>query len=343
MVPNWCSLCKKMHLLTTTPSKPVVPPVLGVQHSQAPTPRPFQSHYATISTHKTRNEERYWKDRIGEQTTLVHVSGHLHLWTIEKILALAPNLKTIRVIPTALPQIGEQHRALTLARGVTITAGHDRPNATWEGENRSPTYSARRALFKTLAANQESLLNELIAFGFEEAQMTKRYFCLGNEPYISERAIAEDFEVSRSSVVSRCIRGVMHYLKLEPATSDDAIIKARGMERRVSWIRKNIDAQQGLENAKLNLAREIGIAKLPENLPPSKWEIFKNLMQAKRTGVLNALSSRRKEAVILRYGLENFQYRTFREVAPIMGVSWQAVWLYENEALDILSNIQKDT
>lgn len=93
------------------------------------------------------------------------------------------------------------------------------------------------------------------------------------------------------------------------------------------------------------LARQLGLAKLPEHLPLARLQTFEAIIKASRDGRLLNLQQQfpnQHRALTLRFGLEGNLYRTLQEVANQMGgVTRERVRQHEKKALRLLG-IQED-
>lgn len=349
MPRKWCATCNR-------PIKAMMPRRAPVMRSPeetsrrslaaaAPTPVRYgaSGSYVVVRTSKSNAREDPSFDALDEKTLFVHIDGHPFVWAIAKILERAPNLQVLEVIPPMLCKIGKQHRALCEARCVEVRTGHFRPELAWDGECRTPWYVEHRAfLLEKSSEEQKAKFAELRTLGFEDAEVTARYFCLDGQQYVSQQKVAEEFGIWGNSLVSRKILSVLAYLNPQLQVGQDAVRFALGYAERVKKIRATIAETRWKED----LVAELGIKDLPAGLPMSRLHVFKQLVLLRKRGALEVQNQNRDEtqnqnrlrAVTLRFGLdeEPGRYRLLHEVGEIMGIGRERVRQLESDALEDL-------
>jgi hypothetical protein len=264
------------------------------------------------------------------------------LWAIELILEKAPCLRKIQVIPSMYGHLRpESHLKLCADRGVEVVTGHIRPDRAWiEGENRSPFYKGQRSFFQNLQGEQKALWEELLAMNFESARMTARYFCLDNEVFISKRAIAEEYGYSLDGAMEayRKINAVISYLDPTFEVAMDAKRFAPGIKMKVERLRKYLDSA---DRERLLLA-ELGLSSIPNGLPVSRFETYKELLKAGQEGKLQRLPENQVRALDLRFGLTSNTYLTLALVGELMKLTRERVRQLEEQSLDLLGISHED-
>ncbi len=272
---------------------------------------------------------------LTEKTKKVHVSGHLFLWTVNLILSKCPNLESIQVVPKRMMEIKESHERSCSSRGVKIESGYYKPDLAWDvRESELPSYKLRRLFFQKLSGKQKALFNELLSFGFEEAIITARYFCLNEENFLCQRELGIEFGyLEREKSISRKVNAVIFYLDETFSTSQVSMVIARSIKRRVEKLRK-------AKRSKSDFRRLLGryrISKLPKGFPISRLKIYSELLKARKDGRMDSLkleNPKWHKAIDLRFSLDSeADYPTLQEIGSIIGVSRERVRQIEHEVL----------
>jgi len=285
-------------------------------------------------------------EHLTTQTEVVHLHGHPYVWVVEAVLAQAPNLRRLQVIPSMVRACKETVRTLCAARGVQIVAGHHRPDLAWaEDEIRhTPLYGHYQRFLRGLAGIQYEQFQELLVMGFEAAQLAARYYCLASEAPITLRVLADDHGLESISGASSHIHAVFYYLDSSIQAGKASVRLARNLYLRVVRLRPLLASVAALD-AQL---RAHGVTALPAGFPLSRLDIYLDLVAASRDGRLASLKADRPkahQALILRFGLEGeFVYRTLREVAVLFGgVTREWIRLLETQGLTRLNIVDEDT
>lgn len=322
---------------------------------QSPKRLPRPSEEATVHAAGALNGERMMnegfavvrpskgRDKCGAQylddkTTFVHIDGQPNLWAIEQILARAPNLKTIQVIPSMLRKLTPaSHLRLCKERGVEVVGGH--VGNPW-GETRivSPHFEKQRRFLAELAGEQKTLFEELLALGFEEVQIASSYFCLNGEEYKPQRVLAEEYgyNPSYTHYFSAKINAVLCYLDPNFSAADNAERIAKTMRERVVRLRPYLES----EEQRRKLAEKLGIPKLATKFPLARLDVFEAILKAGKDGRLEKLRLEAQndyQVIKLRFGLDDSTfgtYRTLDEVGKLMGdLSRERIRQLEERAL----------
>ncbi|MEA1926094.1 MAG: sigma factor-like helix-turn-helix DNA-binding protein [Patescibacteria group bacterium] len=279
---------------------------------------------------------------LTEKTKKVHVSGHLFLWIVKLILSKCPNLESIQVVPKRMMEINKSHKRLCDSRGVKIDSGYYKPDLAWDaGESRLSSYKLRRLFFQKLAGKQKALFNELLSFGFEEAIITARYFCLNKENFLCQRELGMEFGyLEKEKAISRKVNAVISYLDETFSTSRVSMALACSIKRRVEKLRKT-------KRSKSDFRRLLGryrISKLPKGFPITRLKIYSELLKARKDGRMNSLeleNPKWHKVINLRFGLGSEEsYLALEKVGNIVGVSRERVRQIEHEALKKLKIIK---
>lgn len=349
MNPAWCSYCKKES------QPPEAKRKLVRQPAEKQEVTAFGS--ATVSSedmnlvgwtvvHTIKGKENPEYSQL-TNVTHVHIQGPTYLWAFEKILANAPKLRQIQVIPCFYDRLRpDSHLRLCTERGVEVVRGHIRPDMAWEGErNISRFYQGQQRFFFNLQGEQKALWEELLAMGFTSAQMAARYFCLNGEDFLSQRVIGQQFGYNIHDaiiVASRKINGVIAYLDPTFEASPDAQFTSRGLKRKVQILRGYFQAA----DREKQLADEVGVPSIPQGLPIARYQIYKELAAAQQSGQLGRLQSTKPDcvrALDLRFGLTSGTYLTLERVGQLMdGITRERVRQLEEECLNLLGISHED-
>lgn len=257
-----------------------------------------QYKYATVST-SVKSARQLLGEKLDKSATYVHLTGHPFLWAFEEVLGICTNLKVIEINPFFEHMASGARQRLCLERGVEIKVGYFNPNCACSREqNRSSIYKRRRAFMLNLKPHQQELFDELLALGFKEAFVVQRYFCLKNEPYISQSKAARECGLQGGiNMISRKISAVLHYLDPMFERKGKRVLRVSRIKSRVKRIR--LEKQKKSERDKIILAIRLsgggnGLKELRGGHP------------------------RCYEAIVLRYGINDGQPRTLKEVGTLM-------------------------
>lgn len=294
--------------------------------------------YVLVKT-KTRDDPTFLD--LNKDTSIVHIHGHPNLWAIEKILSLAPNLQTLRVIPALRSKLGSRHEDLCRKSGVEITTGHHKPNMAWEeGRNVSPQYQHQQSFLLNLEGEQKKLFDELIMFGFEEAEITSRYFCLNGEAYVSQRLLTGEYgyKESLNHVISAKIMAVLFYLDPQFKVGEGSQLRANAIKSRVISLREQFLTDIRRAEVSNALKEKYGV-EIPPKFPLAKIGTLEKLAEARKSGHFDSLKWQHSnvwKALTLRYDFDNVIYRRLAEVGEIIGVTRERVRQLESEAFTLL-------
>lgn len=240
---------------------------------------------------------------LGPTIRIVHIDGDPNYWLLEEIVARAPNVAVIQVTPKRERNLGPRHRKLCQDAGVAIRTGYHRPDLAWqEGEIRSPYFQKNRSFLLGLSADQQRLFDELMLMGLEAAQITSRYFCLDDEPYLTLHAVGQEFGIASESHVSVKTYTVLRYLDPGFDTIPAVIVSVEALRRKVERLRPYVhDAAK-----RQAYAERLGLRSLPDRLPVAWFDTFEQLVALRRNGkfrTLEVMRPRLATVLELRFGL----------------------------------------
>lgn len=333
MVVAFCELCSPPVPTTVGSRRPIGP----ARSLGDPVP-PGYDIYVVGGGNRTAAVIRRDIARMPKTTTAVHLGCHPFLWAIEACLERAPRLRLIQVVPSAERKLGAQHRALCAAREVTLRVGAVKPEATGPRASfASAGFLHQKRFMDGLSGGQKEAFDELIRFGFEQAQAAVRYYGLDVDAAVrvSQLEIGVEFglkPVSANQVISRWIGSVLCYLDPGTKASQEARRGALALRARVERARRIASDVQALQA----WIDALGILALPAGLWPSKFEDFEAVVDALRDGRLNQLKERDPRAaavVIERYGLADLGTDPFKTLAEISeGYGFTREWARLEEA-----------
>lgn len=305
--------------------------------------------YVVVRTQAKNAREHPSFHEVNERTALVHIHGHPFLWAIEEVLKRAPNLRTIRIVPTMQGKMSSAHRELCQKRQVQLITGYHMPQLAWEeGENRSPFYQAQQTFLLNLQGEQKVLFEELLTFGFEAASMTSRYFCLRNEVYLSQRRLCVEYGYpdSMHHNISQKINTVLYYLDPSFDPGDRAKEMAEAIKARLPRLRAMFHSDVLRKKYAEDFRVKYGVP-LASNFPFVRLETFEKLLEARASGKLNALRAEEPKnwkVLTLRFGLDKAGtdvgiYRKLEQIGEMMGVTRERIRQREEKAFEFLGII----
>lgn len=317
--------------------------------------------YAVVRTTRSKDPNRAMFNSLNSNTRFVHIVGYPFLWAVKEILNRAPNLKTLQVIPMMLPKMHpNSHLRLCKEHGVSVQAGHYKPELAWDDDEFRPTatYRAHEAFLRNLTGDQKVLFDELLLFGIMSAEITRRYFCLGGENPIALGVLGGEYGYGKESGqeqshrISSQIYAVLHYLDHSFEVNNRSTAIARNLERRVERLRSFLNSAAVTEDTRQRIAQKIGLQSLPINFPLARVEILQGVIVAKRDGRFEQLRKSHPnhlQALELRLGVEGSgvsTYRTLEEVAHCISpdhiYTRERIRQFEERALDLLG-IQEES
>lgn len=192
------------------------------------------------TTRKTREKSLA---RIDLHIKTVHIHGHLFVWVLREILEKAPGLEVIEVTPKEFERLTKTHVAMIEARGVALRFGYSPRigvliSQAWTRENisRARQYKTRQKFLRGLRGESLAKFRELLLLELEEAEIAQRYFCLKEEPFISQHELGKlrgYAPASSATTVSIKIGAVLYYLDPTIQVSKKARHGAKTIHARV--------------------------------------------------------------------------------------------------------------
>ena len=281
-------------------------------------------------------------DIVTAKTEVVHIDGAPFLWLIELVLELAPNLRVLQVTPGQMRHLhSDSHLKRLAERGVVVRDGYHLVRKGPRGASRS--YQVDRQALHALAGEPKRLFDELIAFGFEDALLTSRYFCLNGEEYLPYHKLREEFGYGTDSVASSHVLSVLNYVGVAPIKGVRAVQLSRNLHARVELRRRRLGQQEidlKEHEWKTKILTDLGLDRMPDGLSISKLPLFGQVLEATRAGRFGELSEREQAILKMRYGLEKLPSigccQTLLAIGEHMGVSRERIRQLEEVALDKL-------
>jgi hypothetical protein len=324
--------------------RPTRVPIRRAQVGRASSLEPIGRYDAPVAgfvvVHTSRGRSRCGVEAVNEETTHVHIDGGPFLWTIQEILARGPRVKTIQVIPSMYAKV-RGGLALCAARGVSVVQGHHRPELRW-AEHRiiSPEYEAQRKFMRWLSGTQRAEFNELIALGFEQAEIAARYYCLSDEAFMPQRLLAREYGYPEGSnaAISVTVLAVLYYLDDSVEVGDASRRRAQAMRQQVGRLRPYLASAA----ARQRLLDDLGVSSLAADFPLARADVLRGILAAQRDGRLAALEvshPKHYRALALRFGLDEAMgvYRKLEEVGKILGFTRERARQLEERALGLLN------
>lgn len=338
MRPAFCGVCNPP---PPTPMRAPRPGSGGGRRAAAAV-TPKDLGYAVVKT--IRNHDSFGS--LGPTTRFVHVDGHPFLWAVEEILARAPGLKTLQVIPTQMRHMHpDTHLRILKERGVTVRDGHHRPALAWATDgarSRNVDYEPQRRFLAELGGPQKALFDELLAFGFPCALLARRYYCLGGEGFVARHELATEYGYNPRSDAPMSMQtgGMFHYLDPDFEVTEQSRTFVRSMSRQVERLRRCVQKDQWRQR----VAERAGIPRLPDGIPLSRLAVMEALVKARDDGRLGAVGAdgrhgRDPRMILARFGLDDpaiGPYRTLEDVGAAFGITRERVRQVEVSILEAL-------
>lgn len=288
-----------------------------------------------------RNEKISAMDEVLlEFAESVHLSISPSEKLIEKLLTVARNLKRIRVFPSCTDLVKEGSGVGTLLsqNGIeVITVGSKNSKAGKPSE--TSLYRDKRYFLLGLDDGRKKLLEEIKAYAPEEWTITSRYFCLDGEKRLSHSVVANLFGVS-GGYLSVSIGTVLYYLDSPFEVAKQALGKAEYLEKKIQQ-RKEDEKEQSARQEQLT-SLGLALSDLPQGMSFAYIEQFALVFHRWKYDRLNqAVTAKQRDVLILRYGLEDLQFRTLDEVGQVLKLTRERIRQIEQVAIDELRTLPK--
>lgn len=343
MVSQYCSLCKKEQqkrilIVTQRPNTYLNSTIKTVRFETQPialkmaepvgeSKKELPETYGIVSVRRVKEVDFFSK--FPKEVSFLHIDGYPFLWLLQELVTKFPQLKKIRVVPTMRVKMNKTHLKVLDAKGIQLIVGYERPDMAWkESHSRSSSYYHQRKFMLNLQGETKGLFDELIRYEFEAAQITARYFCLKDEPFVFQAEVGKLFGYSGTAInalICRKVNQVLHYLSpIQFNVSQDSIRASEVMKKKVLHIRSLLADQSRLQER----LKEMGIESLPNNMRLSLLDRLVALHQARKNGLLEklrAFESREYQIVVCRYGLEDHTFHTLEEVGTLFGITRERV------------------
>lgn len=283
---------------------------------------------------------------LDKTTVFVHLAGFPFLWGIDKILALAPGVKTIEIQPAFAEGMSRQITERCSARGVQVVYGYERQNNRWkESAPRYPSYDSQRAFLLGLAGEQKEKFGQLLHLRIAAGLLAARYFCLAGEPYLPQPKVGQLLGVGHNaSYISQQINAVLLYLGYGHPDFDPSEGTRQIVGRILRTVRRRICESDAEAERRQRFSQALRVPLIDRMLPNDRLATYEALVKARDRGDLDRLRTTHPKAwqvVTLRFGLDTPSvgvYRRRREVAGLVaGISTrERVRQLENLGLSLL-------
>ncbi len=196
------------------------------------------------------------------------------------------------------------------------------------------------------------MYDALLTYDIDIAIVGARYYCLNNEPYLSQRQLCGMFNLPERShqVISDKKNALLVYLEYNDPTfhvQDEVIARAREARRRLARLRVKEVANE-TERSFQELCRKRYGAKLSDSFPLGRLPVLKKLLEVRGTKTCMEYRKRHPnewETVMLRFGLDKIrygtcQYRNLDDVAKLQGTCKECARQREQRALDYFGIVE---
>lgn len=272
------------------------------------------------------------------KTTKIHIHGYPFRHMLETIVGLCPNLKVIQMPSTMLKRMSGESVKFCEQHHIVLEPGFVHPETAERWKNnptQSEDYLAHLQFMHNLTAFQRELFNELIQLGFEEAEMTARYFCLGGEELCSLVDLAKIFgyRSTRCPDISAKIRTILHFLGCDIHLNQESRRRLRVIEKKTLKLREMRNSEKWLEE----FCVRTGIEHIPNRFPLSRLD---ELEVALKSLPSEPEQKRNHRILTYRLGLADGQYHTLEEVGKQFGLTRSRVRQIEIRVLTDLGVIE---
>ena len=358
MLPQFCGMCQPPPERRPRPKARAGSTVYG-----ASTISPEDLESSRVAIIRTKSFAQAQVERalrpVTPSTTFVHFDGPPFKWAVAAVLQRATALQTIQVVPSCAHYLRKGHRQLAADSDVEIVVGYIQP---WSGGPRENwgggRYSTQQTFMDNLDGEQRRLFEELLALGFEAAQMATLYFrwnLPASSGHLSQVAIGREFgypEEYCARVVNMKILGVLRYLDPTYPVMKSAMGKARGFQRSVRRARAAV--KDGA--ARKVLLEDASVDRFPEGLPPAAIGLFLRVTRGLRAAGEALLQKdtdpRLLKLLAQRFGLARVglphviqvtgPYRTLAEVGDKWKLSRERIRQLQVKALALLAVDEED-
>ncbi|MBI2029212.1 hypothetical protein HYT02_02240 [Candidatus Gottesmanbacteria bacterium] len=284
---------------------------------------------------------------LGEFTSFIHITqgSFVTVATIQKIIGICPNLKTIHLPPSLFDNmVGPSIRKLAQSYGIEIATGRIKESEIYNESRRPLDFKAKKVAFEETLQNPEKgkIFQLMQDFELNEPLVALMYFDTSNP--LSLRKIAKKIGLT-TVITHRLFSTIMHWCGI-PSNDKAIITRANNLTDRVLyWGKANGEAKSRFE-----LRQK---CKVDDRIPPAKliisqWEMWQKIMllRKNRPELFDQLrDSKPNYYTVLNayYGLEEeTNHKTFEAIALERGVSKQAIMMLKNRGLHFLGLLDSD-
>lgn len=268
----------------------------------------------------------------------VHLSTPPYAWFLQKIVAKAPNLKLLRIIPAYADMVepGREGGKLLAERSIEVVIGRARERGEEKKDLIVTSYLDKRYFMLRLDEERKKLLAEVEKYAPEYWGVTSRYLCLQGEKHLPLGELAEVFDVSMA-YITVAVGAVLYYLDSPFDASLQSVDRARVLTERVEKGRE-ADTQAELRREKL---RSLGLVEtdMPEGMSLGFIEQYALVLKGWHHDRLSEylVGPRERLVLVRRYGLEDKKFRPLEEVGQELGVTRERIRQIESGALKKLN------
>ena len=344
MVTGTCGICnrkKQEPIEHRTPTKKPAQPERVHVVSTPPASEERGDPLFTVIFSLRAKETGYLEDRLGPEIVQIHLTGIPFVWLLQRIIAECPSLRVLQTIESNRLYL-ERGEAAELLKKAHFRVQYGTVRKAWDQARKdspsSKQYSGQQRFLQTLAGDQKALWDELLRFGIEAAEITARYFCLNGETFIPLGKLAVLYGFAENvSLGSQFVNAVLHYLDPTFKCAREAKRRAASIE---TTVRVTRELTSGLDVIQ-RLCTELRIQNLPDKLPLSKWQLFRQIRLAYNAGRFSIFTEdRARDGEILkeRYGIPEGPFKSLGDIglAQSPQLSHERIRQLEERALSAL-------
>ncbi len=272
----------------------------------------------------------------------VHIHGEPSADYLRKIIAGAPNLEMIRVIPDYADMIEWDQEAgkVLAAHHIQVVVGRVGERRGCKGELITASYRNKHYFLLQLDDERKKLLAEVQQYAPEDWEITSRYLCLSGEKHLTLQQLADERGVS-TGYITQAVGTVLYHLDSPFDVDLAAVRRAKHLEERIAE-GQEVEKQAALRRQKL---RSLGLVEtdIPKGMSDEFLEQYVVVLKGWRHDGLSEMfvTPRERHVLVRRYGLEDKQFRSLEEVGQLLILTRERIRQIESAALKRLRAFQK--
>ena len=289
------------------------------------------TEWLIVGVHK---EDHAMNNLLLSYADAVHVHGEPSAWYLEKIIADAPRLKKVRVIPAFahMVELGHEAGKLLAKHGIEVVIGCIKERRKDRTDFVTSSYRDKRYFMLRLDEERKKVLPELQRYAPEDWEIASRYLCLNGEKHLTLLGLARERGVSMGHI-QEALGTVLYHLDSPFDAPLASVRRAQVLQEKIERAREE-DRLFAIRLEKLK-SLDLTLADLPQGMSDDYLEDYVLVRKGWLRGELGEylLTPREREFLIRRYGLRNHQFCTLEEIGNEFGITRERVRQIEQKAL----------